>query len=97
MNQFARASLLLFLLLIDYRYVLIYVLIGDMCDTEAVVYKLKFFFPFLFVAFALFLCFCFSCFVVYDVFLIFSCPADHPPDWQPRTRLFLIIGIVEAQ
>ena len=28
-----------------------------------------------------------------DVPLIFSCPADHVPDWQPR----ILLGMVEAR
>ena len=28
-----------------------------------------------------------------DVILIFSCPADHVPNWQPRT----LLGMVEAR
>ena len=30
-----------------------------------------------------------------DVSLIFFCPADHVPDWQPRTCI--ILGMVEAR
>ena len=51
----------------------------------------------------LFLSFCRSCFVFVvffgsrwsfvDVPLIFSCPADHVPDWQPRT----LLGVVETR
>ena len=29
-----------------------------------------------------------------DVPLIFSCPADHVPDWQPR---IILLGMVEAR
>ena len=48
----------------------------------------------------LFLSLCRFCFVFMlsldfvDVPLIFSCPADHVPDWQPR---ILLLGMVEAR
>ena len=54
--------------------------------------------PFFFVIFVLFcFLFFFSCsccsFVDDDVPLIFFCPADHAPDWQPR----ILLGMVEAR
>ena len=41
------------------------------------------------------LCFCFHALVwsSVDVPLIFSCPADHVPDWQPR----VLLGMVETR
>ena len=49
---------------------------------------------FLFVVFVLF-CLCFFCFrsSFVDVPLIFFCPADHVPDWQPR----ILLDMVEAR
>ena len=41
-------------------------------------------------------CLCFFCcshWSLVDVPLIFFCPADHVPDWQPR----LLLGMVEAR
>ena len=53
--------------------------------------------PFLFVVFV---CLCFSSALigaqVVDVPLIFFCPADHVPDWQPRTGSILL-SMVEAR
>ena len=41
-----------------------------------------------------FFCFCFcSRWSFVDVPLIFFCPADHVPDWQPR----ILLGTVEAR
>ena len=51
---------------------------------------------FLFLVFVLFLfCFCFRALVgaLVDVPPIFSCPADHVPDCQPR----ILLGMVEAR
>ena len=52
----------------------------------------------------LFLYFCRLCLVLFifscsrwsfvDAPVIFSCPADHVPDWQPRS--ILLLGMVEA-
>ena len=39
-----------------------------------------------------FVCLCFS-FALVDVPLIFFCPADHVPDWQPH----VLLGMVEAR
>ena len=53
-------------------------------------------FSFLLVVFALILFFVF-CFIsrwnFVDVPLIFSCPANHVPDWQPR----ILLGMVEGR
>ena len=43
-------------------------------------------------------CFCFVLFSssrwsFVDVPLLFSCPADHVPDWQPR----ILLGMIEAR
>ena len=52
---------------------------------------------FLFLSLCRFLCVCvfFFCshWSLVDVPLIFSCPADHVPDWQPR----ILLGMVEAR
>ena len=43
-----------------------------------------------------FVCLCFFCcshWSLVDVPLIFFCPADHVPDWQPR----VLLGMVEAR
>ena len=42
-----------------------------------------------------FVCLCFLCshWSLVDVPLIFFCPADHVPDWQPR----VLLGMVEAR
>ena len=51
---------------------------------------------FLFLALCRFLCVCvFFCphWSFVDVPLIFFCPADHVPDWQPR----ILLGMVEAR
>ena len=50
----------------------------------------------------LFLSFCCFCFVfvfffmlsleLVDISLIFSCPADHVPNWQPR----ILLGMIET-
>ena len=57
---------------------------------------------FLFLSLCRFLFVCFFCVLVFffcshwslvDVPLIFFCPADHVPDWQPRVSL----GMVEAR
>ena len=53
------------------------------------------------VLFVVFICSCFFVFVFFalvgaffvGVPLIFFCPADHVPDWQPR----ILLGMVEAQ
>ena len=50
------------------------------------------FLSFLFVVFVLFLLSC-SRWSFVDIPLIFSCPADDVPDWQPRT----LLGMVEAR
>ena len=47
---------------------------------------------FLFLSLCRFVCLCLRlCFA--DVPLIFFCPADHVPDWQPR----ILLGMVEAR
>ena len=43
--------------------------------------------------FCLFMFFFRSYWSLVDVPLIFSCPADHVPDWQPR----ILLGMVEAR
>ena len=43
--------------------------------------------------FVVFVCLCFSHWSLVDVPLIFFCPADHVPDWQPR----ILLGMVEAR
>ena len=44
--------------------------------------------------FVVFVCLCFSfALSLVDVPLIFFCPADHVPDWQPR----VLLGMVEAR
>ena len=48
---------------------------------------------FLFVVFCVFVFFFCSHWSLVDVPLIFFCPADHVPDWQPR----VLLGIVEAR
>ena len=48
---------------------------------------------FLFVVFCVFVFFFCSHGSFVDVPLIFFCPADHVPDWQPR----ILLGMVEAQ
>ena len=48
---------------------------------------------FLFVVFCVFVFFFCSHWSVVDVPLIFFCPADHVPDWQPR----ILLGMVEAR
>ena len=48
---------------------------------------------FLFVVFSVFVFFFCSHWSLVDVPLIFFCPADHVPDWQPR----ILLGIVEAR
>ena len=49
---------------------------------------------FLFVVLLLLLCFSFALVgALVDVHLIFFCPADHVPDWQPR----ILLGMVEAR
>ena len=51
---------------------------------------------FLFLSLRRFLCVCvFFCshWSLVDVPLIFFCPADHVPDWQPR----ILLGMVEAR
>ena len=48
---------------------------------------------FLFVVFCVFVSFFCSHWILVDVPLIFFCPADHVPDWQPRISL----GMVEAR
>ena len=51
---------------------------------------------FLFLSLCRFLCVCvFLCshWSLVDVPLIFFCPADHVPDWQPR----VLLGMVEAR
>ena len=45
-----------------------------------------------FLSFLFCFCFLFSRWSFVDVPLIFSCPADHVPDWQPR----ILLGMVEA-
>ena len=50
----------------------------------------RFFFFFFFCVVVFF--FCSHCSLV-DVPLIFFCPADHVPDWQPR----VLLGMVEAR
>ena len=47
----------------------------------------------LFVVFCVFVFFFCSHWSVVDVPLIFFCPADHVPDWQPR----VLLGMVEAR
>ena len=49
--------------------------------------------PFLFVVFCVFVFFFCSHWSLVDVPLIFFCPADHVPDWQPR----ILLGMVEAR
>ena len=48
---------------------------------------------FLFVDFCVFVFFFCSRWSLVDVPLIFFCPADHVPDWQPR----ILLGMVEAR
>ena len=48
---------------------------------------------FLFVVFCVFVFFFCSHWSLVDVPLIFFCPADHVPDWQPR----VFLGMVEAR
>ena len=48
---------------------------------------------FLFVVFCVFVFFFCSHWSLIDVPLIFFCPADHVPDWQPR----ILLGMVEAR
>ena len=48
---------------------------------------------FLFVVFCVFVFFVCSHWSLVDVPLIFFCPADHVPDWQPR----VLLGMVEAR
>ena len=51
---------------------------------------------FLFLSLVVFVCLCvFFCspWSFVDVPLIFFCPADHVPDWQPR----ILLGMVEAR
>ena len=48
---------------------------------------------FLFVVFCMFVFFFCSHWSLVDVPLIFFCPADHVPDWQPR----VLLGMVEAR
>ena len=50
---------------------------------------------FLFLSLCRFLCVFFFCshWSLVDVPLIFFCPADHVPDWQPR----VLLGMVEAR
>ena len=51
---------------------------------------------FLLLSLCRFVCSCFfSCshWSLVDVPLIFFCPADHVPDWQPR----ILLGVVEAR
>ena len=48
---------------------------------------------FLFVVFCVFVFFFCSHWSLVDVHLIFVCPADHVPDWQPR----VLLGMVEAR
>ena len=48
---------------------------------------------FLFVVFCVFVFFFRSHWSLVDVPLIFFCPADHVPDWQPR----VLLGMVEAR
>ena len=50
------------------------------------------FFFFVFFVFALFL-FLYSRWSFVDVPLVFSCPANHVPDWQPR----ILLGISMAE
>ena len=53
-----------------------------------------YYFPFFYVVFDLFVFFLCSRWSFADVpLLIFSCPADHVPDWQPRR----LLGMVEAR
>ena len=47
----------------------------------------------LFVVFCVFVFFFCSHWSLVDVSLIFFCPADHVPDWQPR----ILLGMVEAR
>ena len=49
--------------------------------------------PFLFVVFVCLCCFFCSHWSLVDVSLIYFCPADHVPDWQPR----IVLGMVEAR
>ena len=49
---------------------------------------------FLFVVFCVFVFFFFSHRSLVNVPLIFFCPADHVPDWQPRS---ILLGMVEAR
>ena len=48
---------------------------------------------FLFVVFCVFVFFFCSHWSLVDVPLIFFCPADHVPDWQPR----VLLAMVEAR
>ena len=48
---------------------------------------------FLFVVFCVFVFFFCSHWSFVDVPLVFFCPADHVPDWQPR----IVLGMVEAR
>ena len=49
---------------------------------------------FLFVVFCVFVFFFCSHWSLVNVPLIFFCPADHVPDWQPRS---ILLGMVEAR
>ena len=53
-------------------------------------YSCSFFFVVFFYVFVFFFC---SHWSLVDVPLIFFCPADHVPDWQPR----VLLGMVEAR
>ena len=57
-----------------------------------VMHPFCFYGPFRGVAFVLLLILC-PCWSLIGVPLIFSCPADHVPDWQPR----ILLGVVEAR
>ena len=48
---------------------------------------------FLFVVFCVFVFFFCSDWSLVDITLIFFCPADHVPDWQPR----VLLGMVETR
>ena len=65
-------------------------------SSALLLFFLGMYFVLLFLSFCRFL-FCFhalvEAFFVVDVPLIFSCPTDHVPDWQPR----ILLGMVEAR
>ena len=75
---------------------------GWHCQTLSIECPSSIFFWHVFILLFLFLSLCRFCLFVFffcshwslvDVPLIFFCPADHVPDWQPR----ILLGMVEAR